>query len=309
MNTVRVATRKSPLAVWQAEHVCAQLKQYHPDLNTELVMMTTSGDKTLDKPLATIGGKGLFLKELETGLLKGKADIAVHSMKDVTVELPPGLCLVSYCKRENPMDAFVSNKYDTLAQLPVGAKVGTSSLRRQCQIKYHFPELEIITLRGNVNTRLAKLDNEEYDAIILAVAGLKRLELDYRIKQVLEPEMMLPAVGQGIMGIECRQDDQQVIDIVHCLNDRHSQNEIEAERSVNAALQGGCQVPIAAFAQHVSPKQLRLRALVGSPDGVTLLQAEDSGSVGQAIQLGRKVADDLMDQGAMEILHQVYGQN
>lgn len=307
-DTLRIATRRSPLALWQAEWVARSLRDRHPGLGTELVEMTTSGDRIQDRPLATAGGKGLFLKELEHGLLAGDADIAVHSMKDVTVTLPEGLCIPVVCPREDPRDAYISNRYGSLDDMPAGAVVGTSSLRRQTQVKHRYPHLEVITLRGNVNTRLAKLDRGEFDAILLAVAGLLRLEMSERIRQRIDPASLLPAVGQGVMGIECRIDDQRSRGLIECLNDPDSETAITAERRVNAALDGGCQVPIAAYADSVAADRLRLRALVGTPDGRTLLTAEDDDAPGNADELGKRVAASLIDQGARRILEAVYAQ-
>jgi len=306
MSVLRIATRRSPLALWQARWVARGLEAHRPGLRTELVEMTTSGDRIQDRPLATAGGKGLFLKELEHGLLEGKADIAVHSMKDVTVTVPEGLHIPVLCPREDPRDAFISNRYESLDDMPAGTVVGTSSLRRQTQIKHRYPHLEVVTLRGNVNTRLAKLDRGEFDAILLAVAGLLRLEMQARIRQRIDPASLLPAVGQGVMGIECRIDDGATRELIRCLNDPDSETAIAAERRVNAALDGGCQVPIAAYADALSGDRLRLRALVGTPDGVTMLTAEDSDTPDQAEALGARVGQSLIAQGARRILDEVY---
>lgn len=306
MDALRIATRRSPLALWQARWVAEGLERQHPGLETRLVEMITTGDRIQDRPLATAGGKGLFLKELEQGLIAGEADIAVHSMKDVTVNVPDGLCIPVLCKREDPRDAYISNRYDSLAEMPDGAIVGTSSLRRQTQVKHRYPHLNVVTLRGNVNTRLARLDNGDFDAILLAVAGLIRLEMEDRIRQRIDPGNLLPAVGQGVMGIECRGDDHRARDLIQCLNDPESEIAVTAERRVNAALEGGCQVPIAAYADKVGPDRLRLRALVGTPDGSVLLTAEDTDNPSQADSLGRRVAQSLIDQGAKRILDSVY---
>lgn len=306
MTLLRIATRRSPLALWQAKWVAAGLERHHPGLETRLVEMTTSGDRIQDRPLATAGGKGLFLKELEHGLLEDEADIAVHSMKDVTVTLPDGLHIPVLCPREDPRDAFVSNRFASLDDMPAGAVVGTSSLRRQTQVKHRYPHLEVITLRGNVNTRLAKLDRGEFDAILLAVAGLLRLEMQSRIRQRIDPSQLLPAVGQGVMGIECRRGDDDTLELIRCLNDAVAETAVIAERRVNAALDGGCQVPIAAYADALSPDRLRLRALVGTPDGRTLLTAEDTDTPERADDLGGRVGQSLIDQGARHILDQVY---
>lgn len=302
---IRIATRQSPLALWQAEHVAARLQQAFPGLQTELVKMVTRGDKILDAPLAKVGGKGLFVKELEQGILAGKADIAVHSMKDVPVEFPPGLHLAVILAREDATDAFVSNRYKSLAELPVDARIGTSSLRRQCQIKEKFPNAEILNLRGNVNTRLAKLDAGEFDAIILASAGLKRLGLGERITAQLSPTESLPAIGQGAIGIECRVEDAEIHDYLKVLHDEATSIRVTAERAMNARLNGGCQVPIAGFAE-IHGDRLYMRGLVGSPDGSVLYRAEAESGLEQAEQLGQRLADDLLSQGADKILRELY---
>ena len=261
-QTLRIATRKSPLALWQAEYVRDQLLHHHPDLQVELVKMSTQGDKILDTPLAKVGGKGLFVKELETGMLNGDADIAVHSMKDVPVELPEGLHLAVICPREDPRDAFVSNTYATFESLPQGARLGTSSLRRQCQLSALRPDLEVLDLRGNVNTRLQKLADGGYDAIILAAAGLIRLEMADKITEYLDTTVSLPAIGQGAVGIECRVDDERVNNLIAPLNDPDTHIRVLAERAMNHRLQGGCQVPIAGYAE-LSNGVLLMRGLVG----------------------------------------------
>jgi hydroxymethylbilane synthase len=302
---IRIATRQSPLALWQAEHVASRLQQAFPQLKTELVKMVTRGDKILDAPLAKVGGKGLFVKELEQGMLEGAADIAVHSMKDVPVEFPEGLHLAVILDREDPTDAFVSNKYRSLADLPANARIGTSSLRRTCQIKEKFPNAEILSLRGNVNTRLAKLDAGEYDAIILASAGLKRLGLANRITARLTPDESLPAMGQGAIGIECRTGDAEIHDYLKVLHDEDTSIRVSAERAMNARLNGGCQVPIAGFAE-IRGNRLYMRGLVGSPDGSLLYRAEAETDLDEAEQLGRMIADDLLAQGADKILRELY---
>lgn len=304
-ETLRIATRKSALALWQAEYVKAQLEKFHPNLVVELVPMTTKGDIILDTPLAKVGGKGLFVKELEVAMLEGRADIAVHSMKDVPVEFPEGLGLSVICPREDPRDAFVSNTYQALSDLPEGAIVGTSSLRRQCQLKAMRPDLEIRDLRGNVNTRLQKLDNGEYDAIILAAAGLLRLEMPNRIAQFIEPEVMLPANGQGAVGIECRLNDERIVSLLAPLEDKTTRIRVLAERAMNRKLQGGCQVPIGSYAT-IDNQQLFLRGLVGSIDGNNILRADISGGIEQAEVLGEQLADQLLALGADKILKQVY---
>ncbi len=301
MSVVRIATRKSPLALWQAEHVAARLREHHPGLKVELVTMTTRGDKILDAPLAKLGGKGLFVKELEQGMLEGRADIAVHSMKDVPVELPDGLHLPVVLAREDPRDAFVSVRFARFAELPEGACVGTSSLRRQMQLRRMRPDLVIHDLRGNVNTRLGKLERGEYDAIVLASAGLKRLAMAERIAELLEPEMILPAIGQGAIGIECRQGDEAIEALIAALDDRATHTRVEAERAMNARLAGGCQVPIAGFAE-IKGEQMRIRGLVGSPDGGRAVAGEKNGSPSLATELGESLAEDLLARGAGEIL-------
>jgi hydroxymethylbilane synthase len=301
VKIIRIATRKSPLALWQAEHVAAKLTTAFPNLKTELVTMVTQGDKILDTPLAKIGGKGLFVKELEVGLLAGKADIAVHSMKDVPVKLPEGLHLAVILKREDPRDAFVSNHYPSLEALPKNARIGTCSLRRQCQLKERFPEANILPLRGNVNTRLAKLDAGEFDAIILASAGLKRLGMGDRITQNLETSVSLPAIGQGAIGIESRCNDAAINQLLLALKDERTTICLAAERALNARLNGGCQVPMAGFCE-IKDQQLWMRALVGNPDGSVMYRAEKIGSCHEAAQIGIAIAEDLLKQGADKIL-------
>jgi hydroxymethylbilane synthase len=304
-KTIRIATRKSPLALWQAEHVAALLENTFPGVKTELVKMTTQGDKILDAPLAKIGGKGLFVKELEVGMLEGIADIAVHSMKDVPVEFPEGLHLGAILSREDPTDAFVSNRYASLSDLPSNARIGTSSLRRQCQIKELYPNAEILTLRGNVNTRLAKLDAGDYDAIILASAGLIRLGMGERITQRLDTKTSLPAIGQGAIGIECRVDDKELNDMLGKLHDNETGICVRAERAMNARLSGGCQVPIAGFAE-IHDGQLFMRGLVGSPDGSVIYRSESSGKLEHAESIGKTIAEDLLSQGADKILQALH---
>ncbi len=301
MKTLKIATRQSPLALWQAEHIRARLEALHADLTVELVTFVTQGDKILDTPLAKIGGKGLFVKELEAALLDGRADLAVHSMKDVPMALPEGLTLAVICEREDPLDAFVSNTYASFDDLPQGAKVGTSSLRRKCQILKARPDLEIIDLRGNVGTRLSKLDAGNYDAIILASAGLKRLELADRIRHTLDPVVSLPAVGQGALGLECREDDQAVLDLILPLMHDESNVCVRAERAFNAYLEGGCQVPIAGYAT-LQDGQLTIEGRVGSVDGETLLQVNLKGQPEDAEKLGVQLAQELLALGAGELL-------
>jgi hydroxymethylbilane synthase len=301
LSELRIATRSSPLALWQAEEVARRLKPLYPDLKVTLVQMKTRGDKLLDAPLAKVGGKGLFVKELEAGILEGKADIAVHSMKDVPVDFPPGLELAVIMEREDPRDAFVSNRYESLATMPAGTLVGTSSLRRQTQIRERYPHLKIDWLRGNVNTRLRKLDDGEYDAIILASAGLIRLGFEQRIKIALEPEECLPAIGQGAVGIEVRSDDVAVKQLLAPLAHADTTSRIAAERAMNQALNGGCQVPIAGYAT-LTDGQIYMRGLVGEPDGSRILRSEIGGSVEDAASLGKRLAEDLLAQGADDIL-------
>ena len=302
---IRIATRKSPLALWQAEYVAAELERRFPEISAELVKMVTRGDKILDAPLAKIGGKGLFVKELEQGMLEGTADIAVHSMKDVPVEFPEGLHLAAILKREDPTDAFVANHYASLDDLPADARIGTSSLRRQCQIKERFPQAEILSLRGNVNTRLAKLDAGDYDAIILASAGLIRLGMADRIKQPLDTAISLPAIGQGAIGIECRSGDAEINRILSALHDTETGICVTAERAMNRRLNGGCQVPIAGFAE-IKGGELFMRGLVGNPDGSVLYRSERAGSLEQAEAIGQLIAEDLLTQGADAILQALF---
>ncbi|WP_029134817.1 hydroxymethylbilane synthase [Sedimenticola selenatireducens] len=304
-QSLRIATRKSPLAMWQAEHVAKLLRQAHPGLQVELIGMSTQGDKILDTPLAKIGGKGLFVKELEQGMLEGRADIAVHSMKDVPVELPEGLHLAVIMEREDPRDAFVSNRYSRLEDLPEGSVVGTSSLRRQCQLADRRPDLKIAPLRGNVNTRLRKLDEGEFDAIILATAGLKRLGFQQRITSYIESGDSLPAIGQGAIGIECRSDDERVNALIQPLHDPETACCVLAERAMNHRLMGGCQVPIAGFAV-LNHGKLFMRGLVGEPDGSRIMRAEINGPAGEAEALGIAVAEDLLGQGADQVLKHLY---
>jgi len=303
---IKIATRKSPLALWQAKFVRTALMNLHADLQVELITMTTQGDRILDVPLAKVGGKGLFVKELELGMLAGDADIAVHSMKDVPVEFPTGLHLPVVCKREDPRDALVSNHYQSLDDLPQGAKVGTSSLRRECQLRSYRPDIEVLPLRGNVNTRLAKLDAGDYDAIILASAGLKRLGFEQRIRSALSPEQSLPAIGQGAVGIETRIDDDEINALIAPLRCAETWIVVSAERALNKRLAGGCQVPIAGYAV-LQNDQIWLRGLVGRPDGRLILRAKINGKAEQAESLGIQLAEDLLQQGADKILADVYG--
>ena len=333
LTTLNIATRQSPLALWQAEHIRDRLLALYPEMTINLLKIVTKGDKILDTPLAKIGGKGLFVKELEQALYNKDADIAVHSLKDVPMQLPEGLTLGVYCKRAAPTDAFVSNTYDSIDALPQGAIVGTSSLRRQCQIKAYRPDLQIKTLRGNVGTRLSKLDAGEYDAIILATSGLQRIELDERIRGELDIDACLPAVGQGALAIECREGDDAVLQLLAPLNDNKARIRLIAERALNRHLEGGCQVPIAAYAvlqmadeteddrakntengNNDDGNTLWLRGRVGQADGSELLKAEKRITLtgnqdeqeAQANQLGIDVADMLLADGAGAILSAIY---
>ena len=330
LTTLNIATRQSPLALWQAEHIRDRLLALYPEMTINLLKIVTKGDKILDTPLAKIGGKGLFVKELEQALYERQADIAVHSLKDVPMDLPEGLMLGVYCKRASPTDAFVSNTYSSIDELPEGAVVGTASLRRQCQIKAYRPDLQIKTLRGNVGTRLSKLDAGEYDAIILATSGLQRIELDERIRSELDIDICLPAVGQGALAIECRADDAEVLKLLAPLNDDKARIRLIAERALNRHLQGGCQVPIAAYAVLQKTEAstttddnngnddagdiLWLRGRVGQEDGSEVLKADKQVTLigsqaeqeAQANQMGIEVADMLLGAGAGEILAAIY---
>jgi hydroxymethylbilane synthase len=308
IKTLRIATRKSPLALWQAYYVRDKLKEFHPQLEIELHTMVSQGDKILDVPLAKIGGKGLFLKELEQSMLDGETDIAVHSMKDVPVDFPQGLELSVICPREDPRDAFVSNLYSSLQDLPQGAIVGTSSLRRQTQLKALRPDLEIKDLRGNVNTRLSKLDNKEYDAIILAAAGLIRLQMLDRITAYISTDDSLPAVGQGAVGIECRQGDKEIHQLLAPLACAETTIRLTAERALNKRLEGGCQVPIGGHAT-LSDGKIYLRGLVASLDGSKVVRAQANADQSQAEQLGTQIAEELLAKGADKILAEVYQQS
>jgi hydroxymethylbilane synthase len=300
-KTLNIATRKSPLALWQAEYVKAQLQLLHPDLEIELIKMTTQGDQILNSPLSKIGGKGLFIKELEAGMLEGRADIAVHSMKDVPYTIPEEFELGAVMARENPFDAFVSNNYNHLRELPQGARVGSCSMRRIVQIKAIRPDLEIMDLRGNVNTRLRKLDDGEYDAIILACAGLIRLGFVDRIKHPLDADTSLPAVGQGALGIEIRKDDSEVMALIKGLIDQDTMNAVLAERAMNATLGGGCSVPIAGYAT-LDGEMLTLKGMVGNVNSGEILTEECVGPVFEPETLGQLVANNLIAKGAKTLL-------
>lgn len=308
-DTLRIATRKSPLALWQAEYVKQALERLHSDLSIELVELSTRGDQILDQPLAKVGGKGLFIKELERAIEAGDADIAVHSMKDVPMEMPAGFELAVICEREDPTDAFVSNHYAHLNDLPQGAVVGTSSLRRQSQLLAARPDLEIRFLRGNVGTRLGKLDNGDYDAIVLASAGLRRLQLEERIRHTIDTKLSLPAVGQGAVGIEIRAGDTAVRERLMPLMHADTRLRVTAERAMNRRLEGSCSVPIAGFAV-IENGQLRMEGRVGRADGQALLRARgevvladnEAERLEQARVLGLGLAEDLFHQGAADIL-------
>lgn len=305
-DTLRIATRKSPLALWQANDVADRLRALHPGLHTELLLLSTQGDRILDAPLAKVGGKGLFVKELEQALLDGQADLAVHSMKDVPMELPDGLILPVILEREDPRDAFVSNRYNSVSELPVGAVIGTSSLRRAAQLRARRPDLVIRDCRGNVQTRLAKLDAGDYDAILLASAGLKRLGLAARIAALLPVEDSLPACGQGAVGVECRAFDPFTRRLIAPLNHDRTALRVRSERALNRHLAGGCQVPIAGYAELVGDDVLSLSALVAGVDGRRVLRASQRGSSHDPERLGIAVAEQLLAQGAARILADVY---
>ncbi|VFP83083.1 hydroxymethylbilane synthase [Candidatus Erwinia haradaeae] len=303
-KTLKIATRKSPLALWQANFVQQRLLAHHPNLHVKLIPIITHGDTTLDTSLTKLGGKGVFVKELEHVILTGGADIAVHSVKDVPMSFPKGLGLVTICKREDPHDAFVSNKHKLVDMLPYNAIIGTSSLRRQCQLYSHRPDIFVKVLRGNIGTRLSKLDSGEYDAIILAAAGLKRLNLDHRINQIIPIEESLPSAGQGAIGIECRLDDWRTIDLLSILQHNDTNDQIQAERAMNARLAGGCYVPIGSYAI-LEGDNLWLRGLVGSLDGSQIVRGDCRGSRKDAEQIGIFLAEYLLGNGARIILNSI----
>jgi hydroxymethylbilane synthase len=296
-----IASRESALAMWQAEHIRDQLLELYPKTDVSILGMTTQGDQILNVTLSKIGGKGLFVKELETALEEGRADIAVHSLKDVPMHMPPGFMLCCIGKREDPRDAFVSNQHASLESLPPGSIVGTSSLRRESQLRARFPHLKIEPLRGNVQTRLRKLDEGQYAAIILAAAGLKRLGLGERIRALISPENSLPAVGQGALGIECRTDRPDLEILLRPLHDAETAACVLAERAMSRALAGSCQVPLGGFAE-IKAGKLHMRGFVASPDGKRLIRAEQTGNINQPEDLGNSVANALRAQGAEEIL-------
>lgn len=303
MRRLKIISRESPLAMWQAGHVRDQLLARHPSLVVEIIGMKTEADKFLDLSLDRMGGKGAFVKELEQALLDGAADLAVHSMKDVTIDLPASLCLPVIMQREDARDVFISNDYAGLDRLPSGARIGTSSLRRQCQLRAVRPDLEIIDIRGNLGTRLRKLDSRVYDALILAAAGVKRLGLHGRIRQFLEMDVLLPAIGQGALGLETRCDDQEVINLIAGLNDESTHACVKAERALNRKLNGGCHAPIAAYAEP-RDQWLTLRALVGRRDGSQLLRGSTAGPMASAEEHGERLGRELLERGAGAILRE-----
>lgn len=305
-RVLRIATRRSALARWQAGHVAEQLRAHAPERHVELVPLVTQGDRNQRASLALVGGKGLFVKELEAALADGRADLAVHSLKDVPVELPPGFVIAAVLERADPRDAMVAVHWRSLEALPAGAHVGSSSLRRQCQLRYCRPDLVVLPLRGNVDTRLRKVDTGEYDAAVLAVAGLKRLGLAHKIAAVLEPEVSLPAITQGTIAIECRADDLEILNVLEPLNHAPTWQRSLAERALNRGLSGSCTLPIAGFAE-LDGDALRLRGRVGLPDGSRMIDGEIRGPVAQAQALGQQLADNMLAKGAADVLRQVAG--
>lgn len=305
-SLLRIVTRKSPLAIWQADHVSGRLRSLHEGLSFETIGVTTQADRFLDRSLASIGGKGLFIKELEQALLDGRADIAVHSMKDVPVELPRGLTLAAILRRDDHRDALICPGRAGLDDLPAGSRVGTSSLRRRSQLLHLRPDLQVIEVRGNVGSRLRKLDSGEYDALVLAAAGITRLGFGDRIGQLLSPEIMLPAIGQGALGIECRAGDLQVLEWAAPLNDPDSRCCVSAERAVNRRLSGGCHLPIAGYAQ-ILDKGLRLQALIAAMDGGRIIRASGSGDPARAEELGAALGESLLRDGGDELIRELAG--
>jgi hydroxymethylbilane synthase len=302
-TTLRIATRNSPLALWQANHIRTLLMQHWPKLKIELVPMLTSGDKFLKDKLLALGGKGLFVKELEEALLDGRADLAVHSMKDVPTTFPDGLTLSAICKRDSPFDVLVSSHFNHLAALPLHATIGTSSLRRQSQLLAHRPDLRILPLRGNIQTRLSKLLLGEFDAIILAKAGLERMQLGINIKETLDTEIMLPACGQGAIGIECRVNDEKLQPLIAPLNDALSALCVQSERHVNALLGGNCHIPLAVYCESLSATRIQIRAVVATPDGKIILRDRQMGAKSEALTLADQCAKTLLNKGAAKLLH------
>ena len=305
-SMLRIVTRESPLAIWQAQFARALLQDAQPGLNVEIITVKTVADRFQHKSLAQMGGKGMFVKELEQALLNGAADLAVHSMKDVTVDLPAGLSIPAVLQREDPRDVLISNRYSSLTGLPAGASIGTSSLRRQCQLKAAHPGLALKDIRGNVGTRLQKLDDGAYDALVLAAAGIKRLGQEDRISRYLDVKDMLPAIGQGALGIETRSDDPRVLQLVQPLNHAPTRACVVAERALSRRLYGGCHLPVAAYAQ-TSGGELSMTALVGYPDGSRVIRDRISGAVDLGEKLGAELGERLLQQGAQEILAGVMG--
>lgn len=306
MKIIRIGTRGSALAVWQAEWVRSQLLNLRPECHVELVKIKTTGDKILDVPLAQVGGKGLFVKEIETALLEGRVDLAVHSMKDMPAEVPPGLCIGVIPERENPLDVLISRNGHQFEDLPKGARVGSSSLRRGAQVRHARPDITVHPLRGNLDTRLRKLETEGLDAIILAAAGVKRLGLEDRITEYIPETLMLPAIGQGALSIEVREDDEAIRSLTAPMDHRETHLAVESERAFLARLEGGCQVPIAGHARVIKDR-IELTGLVAEVDGSVLLRETVNGPVDRGEQLGVELADRLLEQGARKILENVYG--
>lgn len=301
-KTLRIATRKSPLALWQANYIRTMLAQHWPELNIELLPMTTSGDKFLKDSLLTVGGKGLFVKELEEALLDNRADIAVHSMKDVPVTFPDGLCLPAIFKRDNPFDALISKSNSSLNDLPRGAIIGTTSLRRQSQLLALRPDLNLMPLRGNIQTRLAKMEAGEFDAIVLAAAGLERMALQHLITETFDEDIMLPACGQGALGIECRNNDKHTLQLIAPLNDSLTAMCVHAERHVNALLGGNCHVPVAVYCMQQADSTILLRARVASANGRTMIRDHRLGPLNDVMELAEQCAQALLANGAAELL-------
>jgi hydroxymethylbilane synthase len=306
MKAIKIGTRGSVLALWQAGWVRSRLQDMHPGLEVEIVKIKTTGDKILDVPLAQVGGKGLFVKEIETALLENGVDLAVHSMKDVPAEFPGGLCIGAVPQRENPLDVLISRNGEEFAHLPKGARIGSSSLRRAAQVRHARPDITVHSLRGNLDTRLKKLRTENLDAILLAAAGVRRLGLEARITQYLPVSLMLPAIGQGALAIEIRQDDEAVRDLVAPMDDRLTRVAVDAERAFLARLEGGCQVPIAGQAKVIADT-LELTGLIAEIDGSVVYRETKTASVDKRVGLGHELADSLLDQGGREILNRVYG--
>lgn len=299
---LRIATRKSPLALWQARHVADLLRARNPGLDVSLLEMSTEGDRFLSAPLSQVGGKGLFVKEIEQALLDRRADLAVHSLKDMTSHLPAGLCLAAVPPREDPRDAWVSRTGQPLQAVPAGAQVGTSSLRRSCQLLERRPELQVVSVRGNVQTRLRKIEELQLTGVLLALAGLRRLGLEEKVTEVLEPEVSLPAVGQGVLAIECRSNDSTVLGLLAPLEDSSTRAAITAERAFLSRLEGGCTVPMAGYAI-LSGAELHLRGMVGRPDGTRVVRGERRGPISDAERMGLDLAEELLARGAVEILN------